>query len=128
MPHILANVFYCNYLATAKKRIILFIYAFHVSISVSDVYSEWSHSPTTGLKIFCSDTKKQIWKRYKTFSQIIFLSAAGNSSAYLYYRLHLFRPFKWGFCLHVHNGDFAFCLTFIHLWKKFKEIHHKGPD
>lgn len=128
MSHILANVFYCNYLATAKKRITLFIYAFHVSMSVSDVYSEWSHSPTTGSKIFCSDTKKQIWERYKTFSQIIFLPAAGNSSAYLYYILHSFRPFKGGFCLHVRNGDFASCLTFIHLRKKFKEIHHKGLD
>lgn len=30
------------------------------------------------------------------------------------YILHLFRPFKWGFCLHAHNSDFASCLTSSH--------------
>lgn len=79
----LTNVFYFNYWATTLK-VTSFIYTFHVPVPMSDLYQGWSHSTTIGLKVFCTDTTNQIWKKYKGFSWIIFLHGEGNSSAHLY--------------------------------------------
>lgn len=79
-------------------------------------------------KYFVQTQKNRSEKGTRPSARLFFCLLQVISQLTYIYLLHLLRPFKWGFCLHVYSGDFASCLTFIHSWKKFKEIHHKGFD
>lgn len=124
----LVNVFYCNYLAAALKRVTLFIHAFHVSMPVSDVYLNDLTHQQLSWKHFVQTQKNISEKGTRPSARLFFCLLQLISQLTYIYILHLLKPFKWGFYLHVYSGDFASCLTFIHSRKKLKEIHHKGFD